>query len=294
MTPTEVIKALAPKITAGHSRHISCPFCLASHEASMRVARPSDKPHILFFRCYRAACGARGYVRDGDWMLRIVPNGDEVRHTDEQDSIPGDPVPDDVMAELCDKYQIRRNVLGRQQPRWYSSPLYDALLMPYYTADGRIYRWEEKRLRRPPQMTKVLSRPIISNPGHRLCFTQHNVPRRATVDMMVVLVEGWLDAVKVTDVAEELALRAFGVALGTSHVHAGAVSAVVRVASSVLFLPDPDVNWMNMSNAMRAFASTRLRRMAVSPPDDPKDLPREVLGGILREAYEGVTTEWRF
>lgn len=281
MQPAEFLREQAERVSVGQSVHVSCPFCNATHENSLRIARYPDTPHRLQFRCYRATCGQSGYVKDTDWRLRLKQEPDTGRPPPHEKPEWLETPPKRWRDHILSKYKLRNEVFSLQEPKWQAKG--SALVMPYRTFEFDIYRWELKFFE-PYNGMKAFSCPLGWDPGHRLGVTRHFlVPQYERLDMCAVLTESWLDAVKVTDVADQFDIRAYGVALNGHGLPEGSVWPLVKNCDRLIYLPDPDVNWTTHRRVLSRFKATPLDCTSVQPPADPKDMERVHLAGMLRE-----------
>lgn len=294
----DTVSAAGKDLALGQSRRSTCPVCHASHEQSFVITRDAYQPSRLWFKCYRAKCGARGYVRDdnpSDVLLRVG----SVEPGVAQDADPDDfqPVPQNLYKDLETKYSTPFRVLTRQNMRY--DPQQHALVLPVINITNSLDRNREQV---GWQHRKIDEKGIrnIWLPGHKPLMMGCVVAPRASSRMRsagpqkytdcgrrierVVLVENLFSAYRIAGLQEAAKLHTptDGIALLGHRLSGQAAAMIASHYTDALVLLDKDTWPAGPVAVLQALAPYNIKAEARFLQDKPKDAAEGDLLEVLK------------
>lgn len=273
----QAVKLLAQGLSVGEdSGFVPCPFCHAEHEQKFSVSRLDTG---LIYNCFRASCGASGFISTGYWEAdygekpvrpkRRPYTGELHEYTAEDTAFfreAWDIEPTGFMVTDRDEYALP--ILGPtgfrkgwviRQPRWKSAP-------------------ECARTGNPnPDYPKALT--YKDEPDH----SKLSWGRKTRGDMEhIVLVEDILSAWKITQHTNHIGVALQGTTLGYEEVKEIGRE---RPLSVTIWL-DPDAT--NAAYKIQHKWGLSFNQCSVITSDaDPKDIAPEVLREKLDARWQG-------
>lgn len=283
MTP-DLIKSMAGDLEPGLSRRGMCPFCEPKHEPdSFVVRRDNYEPWKLWFQCYRAKCGQRGFVRDdkGIRLYLYAPEGAYGQGGPILDR--GEPLPDKLVEELCEELSLTNSGMIMAQG-WRYQPHDGALLIPWKIRNTQSREWEQIGwMERHPNGGKFSSK-WVPNPPSQAAWTVN--PEVDTIAAQhFVIVEDPMSPVRIEQLALEHRKLVRAVSLQGHVLRQGDAMTlgVVSRKRPVTIVLDPDVwPWASvpMLRALRAFG---VNARATVLSNDPDKVPKEELHRFLED-----------
>ena len=260
---TEELRLAGMHLNDSQSVRISCPFCRATHEQSMRLTR---RPAALLFTCYRASCGVRGAIQS---------NGGIQMHDSKPPPIASNPFkldtvspPEDLVEVVTTRYGISREVLHYSGMRW--APNERSMCFPVFDVYGK----------RTGTSTKVLGDKVAGRRKSTLYYEdeppQYYAPPLflRSGSKLVWLVEDVLSCLRITTHGEN------SIALLGTNVNPGLFSALSSNFQTVIIALDPDA-LVKALKIQQELSSLPLTVKVMSFNKDPKDVEEEILTTLL-------------
>ncbi len=257
------LKEAALSLEVGDSLNTTCPFCRTPDRLKMSLTRISEG---LLYNCYRASCGARGFISSVPGSILLRGEGRKKRKLFTPREFKGslEELPEEVLELLSTKYTLTKEEL-REQGFKYDRD-YDSLFMPCFTARGAEFGGVTKRLNyRGKAGTKNLTFFTKSNTGLHYPLTERKG--------QIALVEDILSAVRCVRYSRTVAL------LGT-HLNDERIRELREQTDSLVVLLDPDAT--DKAFRYKKKYGFYFKRFEVrSLEADPKDLEEEKLEEVL-------------
>lgn len=245
-------------------RHAHCPFCEAAHEDSLWLLRTENG---LFYECFRAKCGAKGFVSSTGQYREAKPKSFKPRKFTGTLTT----LPDDIRQLAEDRWGITSHELEVNRVKYAMEDR--ALYMPLMNIHGFEYGAETKLLY--PKQGQRKSMRYFDNEETHVHFP---IQWSHTDDQPLVVVEDILSSIKAARILRSAAL------LGCELTERKAL--VLRMFSKDLVLAlDPDA--VHKAFTFRKKYGLLFRSFQVAKlSDDPKDLPEEQLEEELSYYYD--------
>lgn len=271
-------------VPPGEKRRSVCPFCEAHHEKSFQMRRSTDRPHIIFFDCWRGTCAQTGYVVDsaGASMVLQPSAGGDIE--------PSAPLSEHVHATekfvkgVSDTYSIHPDYLFSQGVRY--SPKGEALCMPWRNEHGDQIGWVEKRLDKAWHKShhELANRNYGRVSFPRIDQSYHTMPARK----VCVLVEGMLDAYRINDYAAYVGAQVHAVALLGADLSKSDAMRIATLFVHIMVCLDPDQWPKGALRTMGRFKALPCKAAATTLTQDPKDAPDHELEALFERCREQV------
>lgn len=247
------------------SRQISCPFCGAVHERSLGITR---LPSGIVYRCWRASCGERGFIRSS--AVDYSPHWEKQQkktYTPKPFEYETTSLPKEYRRMFYERYLITDEELDKNG--FLYSPEINRVVMPIFNQMGYkvgvVARSYSKKLRGPKAINYLEDgRPHL-----------HYPPALQPTTKRVVLVEDIPSAIRVGRHARSVAL------LGHSLCNKTAEDLANTAAHLVVALdPDATAAAIKLKSEYQVYFNSIQVRVTSA---DPKDMTDEQ---ILQEVLE--------
>lgn len=240
--------------------NVVCPFC-NDKEKSFSLTRT---PVGLLYNCFRAKCGAKGFVPLLPHEISAVP--DKREFTPKIFNLPLRNFSDEECHKYFDKYELSSTLLRENGVKYDQTN--HRVVLPINNIDG--YRWG--------YVAKKLQGSEYSGPKAVAYFEQQR-PKLAypkyidSVPGWVAVVEDILSAIKVSQIVESVAL------MGTSLNDDAAAELASRYHKLIILLdPGAEQQAIKIANKYRLyFNDVKICLLSA----DPKDTPYKELKGVI-------------
>jgi len=259
----EVLKEAALSLEVGDSLNTLCPFCRVPHEMKMSLTRIDEG---LLYNCYRASCGARGFISSVPGSILLNGEGRKKKKQFVPREFSGELelLPKEILEELSTKYTLTEEELHEQGFRY--DRKYNSLYMPCFTARGEVFGGITKKLNfRGKAGTKSLTFFTKRTTGLHYPLTERKG--------QIALVEDVLSAIRCLRYSRTVAL------LGT-HLNNERIRELREHTDSIVVLLDPDAT-DKAFRYKKKFGFYFKKFEVRSLEADPKDLPEEELKKCL-------------
>lgn len=192
----ESIKSSSLDLIVGESVVGVCPFCLARHETSFSITRSEEG---ILYNCFRASCGARGFVSSGIWSMPLKRRKTKVFPAHVFDHALEE-LPTYVLDLLKINYELTKEELDEQGIKFCRAE--NRIFMPVF--DYRAERFGGVTKSLTPSVKRFKTINYFDRESSRLSY-----PRRregARKDKGIVIVEDILSAIKTNRFCRSVAL----------------------------------------------------------------------------------------
>jgi hypothetical protein len=256
---------------------------MAEHEQSFVVTRDTYQSWKIWFKCYRAKCGARGLVTDDDSRSLTLSVGEaEPGVSPEADPDDFQAVPDALLRDLAEKYDTDHKLLQRQHLRY--DPQQHAIVLPVLNQGGSMTSrfgqvgWQHRRL--DEKVIRLIWTDSVCKPLKMGCVRTGMQHKQAPT---VVLVENLFSAYRIQSITspKRHSHDMDAVALLGHGLSSRVAAALARTYKHAILLLDPDTWPTGPVDALKALAPYDIKAEARFLSGKPKDVCRVDLLEVL-------------
>lgn len=271
----QAVKLLAADLQVGEDTgFVQCPFCMAEHEEKFSVSRVDNG---LLYNCFRASCGASGFIGTGYWEADYGEKPVRPKRRPYTGSLKSLEVRD--LKYFEEAFGIHPNGFRVTERDEYALPLLDPI--------GRNKGWI---IRQPRWKGIECPRKGNPNPDYPKALSYKNEPDHSKLSWgrevewdkdHLVIVEDILSAWKISQVSKHLGVSLNGVTMGYEEVKE---IGRTRPLSVTIWL-DPDA-----TNAaykiQRKWGLSFNYCSVITSEHDPKDMPAQAIKELLNAGWE--------
>lgn len=260
----ESIKQAALDLPLHSAIHITCPYCEATHERSMRVYRDEVGLHA---KCYRAKCGEYRFlpsIPSPDYLYRTKRSRFEPKYFTKELSDP----PGEVLQYIYDMWEITKSEVQYNHIKYNAER--NLLYMPIRDIRGYEIGGQTKAL--DPKWTGPKAVSYFHNDVVKAHFVWPKGSRSTT---KVVVVEDILSAIKVGRVLPAVALL-------SCDMTADVANHLASIFKEMILMLDPDALTKSLV-IKRKYSLYFMNFSIIQLSKDPKDIPFDELKEVLNE-----------